>query len=132
MYEDLVPGFVLLRALYAVVKGGHNREPELRLAVNALCIRARDAKAERQFLDKQPEWAKGELVGPLEQLEGVCRDFDKALEIYLLERLPDEFIYPPDTLIAAAAAAVVAGEFRVACARANIDEKEDDHGNRVH
>ncbi len=130
MSENLVPGFVLLRALYAVVKAGDNPEPELRAAVDAFFIRARDAKAERQFLHKLPEEAKRDLEGPLEALEVVCLDFNKALEIYVLE-WPPPFPPPPDALIAAMAAAVVSAEFRVACARANIDQKEHDRGTCV-
>lgn len=118
MSEDLVPGFVLLRALYAVVKAGDNPEPELRAAVDAFVVHARDAKAEREFLYKLPESANGELVGALEGLEGACRGFYKALEIYVLE-WPPAFPPPPDTLMAAVAAAVVSAEFRVACARVN-------------
>ncbi len=43
MPKDLVPGEVLLRALLAVIQGGDNPEPELRAAVDAFCVRARDA-----------------------------------------------------------------------------------------
>ncbi len=69
MSNDLVPGSALLRALCNVVKGGDNPEPELRAAVDAFLVRARDAEAERQFLHQQPESANGELVGALEGLK---------------------------------------------------------------
>lgn len=128
MPEDLVPGEGLLRALMNVVQGGDNKEPELRLAVNNLWIRARDAEAERKFLHQQSESATVALCGSLEGLVGAFRDFSTALGIYLLDPPHDKFIYPPDTLIAAVAAAVAAAEFRVACARVNIQEKDEEHG----
>ena len=132
MPKDLVPGEALLRALMNVVQGGDNKEPELRLAVNTLWNRARDAEAERKFLHQQSESATVALCGSLEGLVGALRDFSTALGIYLLERLPDEYVYPPDTLIAAVAAAVAAAEFRVLCARAHIDEQEDENDIFVH
>ena len=130
MPKDL-PGEGILRALMDVVQARKNPEPEVRAAVDALGVRARDAKAERQFLHKLPETVKGALCGPLEAVEDVCRGFGEVLKIYVLE-WPPRFPPPPDVLITAMAAAVVSAEFRVACARANIDQKEDDRGNCVH
>lgn len=131
MPKDLVPGEALLRALMNVVEGGDNKEPELRIAVNDLWIRARDAEAERKFLHQQSEPATVAVCGALEGLVGAFRDLSRAFGIYLIEALPDDYIYPPDTLIAATAAAVVAAEFRLLCARALINQEEE-HGTLVH
>lgn len=120
-----VPGETLLRHLMAIVEGGENPEGELRAAVDAFFIRARDAKVEREFLHQLPE--EGSLVGALREVENTCRDFSKALEIHLLE-WPPRFPPPPDALISAMAGALVSVEFGVATARLNVSKKEEDHG----
>ncbi len=125
-----LPGEDLLRALLAIVEAIGDPESELRAAVDAFYIRGRDAKAERQFLEKMPE--QGELVLGLEALENICLDFSESLSIHVLE-WPSPFPPPRDSLIAAAAAAVVFSEFRIACGRANVKERKgEEDGNFRH
>ncbi len=124
-----VPGEALLRALHDVITAVGDPESEIRAAVDAFCVRWRDAKAESEFLGKRPD--QGDLVAALQTLEGACRGFHEALEVYVFE-WPSPFPPPPDVLIAAVAAVVVSAEFRVACARANIKRMEEDHGTCVH